>query len=149
MEVVAFGPRLTVGSEPAPGVRAVSLDELFATSDAISLHCPLTEATKNLVDAERLSRVKTGAWLINTGRGPLLDEAAVAAALVSGRLGGIGVDVLSTEPPSPENPLISAPNCFISPHTAWATLEARTRLLAVAAENLRAFAAGSPVNVVN
>ncbi|MBQ8363245.1 MAG: hypothetical protein IJX36_04870, partial [Thermoguttaceae bacterium] len=91
MEVVAFGPRLTVGSEPAPDVRAVSLDELFATSDAISLHCPLTEATRNLVDAERLSRVKTGAWLINTGRGPLLDEAAVAAALVSGKLGGVGV----------------------------------------------------------
>ncbi|MBQ7112337.1 MAG: D-2-hydroxyacid dehydrogenase [Thermoguttaceae bacterium] len=149
LDVVAFGPRLTVGSEPAPGVRAVSLDELFATSDAISLHCPLTPSTKNLVDAERLSRVKTGAWLINTGRGPLLDEAAVAAALASGKLGGVGVDVLSTEPPAPDNPLIGAPNCFISPHTAWATLEARTRLLAVAAENLRAFAAGRPVNVVN
>ncbi|MBR4102723.1 MAG: D-2-hydroxyacid dehydrogenase, partial [Thermoguttaceae bacterium] len=84
-----------------------------------------------------------------TGRGPLLDEAAVAAALVSGRLGGVGVDVLSTEPPASDAPLIGAPNCFISPHTAWATLEARTRLLAVAAENLRAFAAGRPVNVVN
>ncbi|MBR4834959.1 MAG: D-2-hydroxyacid dehydrogenase [Thermoguttaceae bacterium] len=149
MEVVAFGPHLTVGSEPAPGVRAVSLDDLFSTSDAISLHCPLTEATKNLVDAERLTCVKTGAWLINTGRGPLLDEAAVAAALVSGKLGGVGVDVLSTEPPSPTNPLIGAPNSFISPHTAWATREARARLLAIVAENLRAFAAGAPINVVN
>lgn len=149
MEVVAFGPRLTVGSKPAPGVRAVELDELFATSDAISLHCPLTPTTKNLVDAQRLTRVKPGAWLINTGRGPLLDEAAVAAALASGRLGGVGVDVLSTEPPSPSNPLLGAPNCFVSPHNAWATREARARLLAVVAENLRAFAAGTPINVVN
>ncbi len=148
MNVVAFGPRLPLGSK-IDGVRCVSLDALFSTADVVSLHCPLTEKTRNLIDVDRLKTMKPGAFLINTGRGSLLDESAVADALRSGRLGGVGVDVLSTEPPEASNPLLDAPNCFISPHNAWATFEARTRLLQIAADNLAAFLAGNAVNVVN
>ena len=148
MKVVAYGPRLTGGQE-YNGVTAVDLDELFATSDVVSLHCPLTEATRALVDAKRLAKVKRGAWLINTGRGPLLDEQAVADALNSGQLGGLGVDVLSTEPPKESNPLLSAPNCFITPHNAWASYEARSRLIQIVADNLKAFVENRVLNVVN
>ena len=127
----------------------VELDELFRRSDVVSLHCPLTEVTRGLVDARRLALMKPTAFLINTSRGPLVDEAALAAALNAGRLAGAGLDVLSTEPPRPDNPLLTARNCHITPHLAWATKAARERLLATAIDNLSAFLAGQPRNIVN
>lgn len=130
-------------------VRMVSLDEVFRQSNVLSLHCPATAETLKLVNAQRLALMKPTAFLINTARGVLVDEAALADALNQGRLAGAGVDVLSTEPPSADNPLLSARNCFCSPHFAWATLAARKRCLAVAIENVRAFLAGKPQNVVN
>lgn len=129
--------------------RFVGLDELFCASDAVTLHCPLTEETRALVDARRLESMKPTAYLINTGRGPLVDEAALAAALNAGRIAGAGLDVLSLEPPPAANPLLSAANCCITPHIAWATRAARERLLATAVANVRAFLAGQPQNVVN
>ena len=148
MKVVAYGPHLPIG-ETINGVPAVPLDELFRTSDVVTLHCPLTESTRALVDASRLETMKSGAFLINTGRGPLLDETAVANALQSGRLGGLGADVLSTEPPEASNPLLTAPNCYLTAHNAWASFEARRRLIEIAVENLRAFQRGERLNVVN
>ena len=130
------------------GPRDSELDKLFAQSDVISLHCPLTEQTRHLVDERRLALMKPGAILINTARGPLLDEAAVAAALHCGRLGGLAVDVLSSEPPSEDNPLLHAPRCVITPHIAWATLAARQRLLRTVVANVAAFQDGAPQNVV-
>jgi glycerate dehydrogenase len=129
-------------------VRFVSLDALFRGSDVVSLHCPLTDATRHLVDEDRLALMKPTALLINTARGPLLDEAAVALALADGRLGGLGADVLSSEPPSADNPLLLAPNAFITPHIAWASKEARQRLMDIVVDNVRAFLAGAPKNVV-
>jgi len=127
----------------------VDVDELFSRSDVVSLHAPLTDQTRHMVNAERLKRMKPSAVLINTGRGPLLDEQAVADALASGTIAGCGVDVLSTEPPSPENPLLSATNCVITPHNAWAAVECRHRLMTITADNLKAFLEGTPKNVVN
>ena len=129
-------------------VRFVDIDTLFSESDIISLNCPLTDETRQLVNTARLARVKQGALLINTGRGPLIDEAAVAEALTEGYLGGYAADVLSSEPPASDNPLLSAPNTLITPHIAWATTEARQRLLATAVANVKAFLAGSPQNRV-
>ncbi|MBN1393550.1 MAG: D-2-hydroxyacid dehydrogenase [Pirellulales bacterium] len=134
---------------PADGVYFVELEELFRTSDAISLHCPLTPETQHLVDAERLAWMKPTAYLINNGRGPLVDEAALADALNSDRLAGAGIDVLSVEPPPADNPLLTAKNCFLTPHIAWATTAARRRLMNTAVENIRAFLDGRPQNVVN
>ncbi|MGN1064018.1 MAG: D-2-hydroxyacid dehydrogenase [Thermoguttaceae bacterium] len=148
LDVVAYGPRLTVGTVIGH-VQAVTLETLFSTSDIVTLHCPLNNATRGLINENTLNQMKRGAWLINTGRGPLLDEQAVAAALASRRLGGVGVDVLSTEPPKAENPLLCAPNCFITPHNAWASFEARQRLVKIAVDNLKAFIDNRPVNVVN
>jgi len=125
------------------------MDELFSTCDIISLHCPLTESTYHLVNAERLKSMKPTAILINTGRGPLIDENALANALNNNEIYAAGVDVLSQEPPSTDNPLLSARNCFITPHIAWATAEARERLLQIAVENVHAFLNGKPINVVN
>jgi len=130
------------------GVKFVDIDTLFSESDIISLNCPLTDETRNLVNTARLARVKQGALLINTGRGPLIDEAAVAEALTEGYLGGYAADVLSSEPPAKDNPLFSAPNSFITPHIAWATTEARQRLLDTVVANLKAFLAGAPQNRV-
>jgi glycerate dehydrogenase len=127
----------------------VTLDYLFSTSDVVSLHCPLTPETRNLVNAERLALMKPTAVLINTSRGPLVDEAALAEALNSRRIVGAGLDVLSVEPPLADNPLVKATNCFITPHIAWATRAARTRLLQAAIENVRAFLSGKPQNVVS
>jgi glycerate dehydrogenase len=132
-----------------PEVEYVDLDELFRRADVLSLHCPLTEQTRGLVNAERLACMKSTAFLINTGRGPLLDESAVAEALNSERIAGVGLDVLSTEPPAPDNPLLTARNCIITPHIAWATGASRQRLLDTLVENLRAWQAGRPQNVVN
>jgi glycerate dehydrogenase len=149
----AFGMQVLIHTRTPPdrlpeGVVAVDLDRAFAEADIISLHCPLTEATERLVDAERLGRMKPGAFLINTSRGPLLDEGAVAEALNSGRLAGAGLDVLSVEPADRNNPLLAAKNCFITPHIAWATREARSRLFTIATENIRAFLCGNPQNRV-
>lgn len=131
------------------GIQKTTLEGLLAVSDILSLHCPLSEKTYHIINAETLAHMKPGAILINTGRGPLVDEQAVAAALHSGHLGAYGTDVMSKEQPSADNPLLSEANAFITPHIAWATLEARTRLMAIASENIKAFISGSPVNVVN
>ncbi len=147
MKVVAF---TRDPSRAAPeGVEWRSMDELFEESDFISLHCPLTPDTENLVNATRIELMKPSAYLLNTGRGQLVDEQALADALNRGRIAGAGLDVLSSEPPSPDNPLLSAKNCFITPHIAWATKAARERLMRMSAENLQAFVAGATVNRVN
>lgn len=133
---------------PGIPIRWLSLDELFARADVVTLHCPLTPETKHLVDGERLRLMKPEALVINTGRGPLVDEAALCAALHAGQLRGAGVDVLSNEPPEPDNPLFDAPRCLVTPHLAWATVEARRRLIDVTVENVAAFLRSSPQNVV-
>jgi glycerate dehydrogenase len=129
--------------------RWCELDEIFARADVISLHSPLTPQTAGLVNRERLSRVKPGAMLINTARGPLVVEADLAEALASGRLAGAGVDVVSIEPIRPENPLLKAPNCLITPHIAWAAAEARRRLMEATVANIANFLDSRPTNVVN
>lgn len=142
-------PQRYVGDPAAAEVAFVDLDPLFSESDVISLHCPLTPATDKLVDARRLALMRPGAILINTGRGPLIDEPALAAALTVGQIGGAGLDVLSVEPPPADNPLLQAPNCLITPHIAWAARAARERLLAMVVENLQGFLTDNPRNVVN
>lgn len=146
----AFGMRVLVHTRTpgadGDGLRFVGLDDLFRLSDVVSLHCPLGPATERLVNAERLALMKPTAFLVNTGRGGLVDEAALAQALAAGRLAGAGLDVLTSEPPSADNPLLAAPRCTITPHIAWATRAARARLIAVAAGNLEAFLAGAPRN---
>lgn len=148
MKVVAMTSKsadtLPEGITPAP------LDDVLASADVVSLHCPLTPSTRHLINAASIAKMKPSAILINTGRGPLVDEQAVADALNGGRLAAFGADVLSQEPPRGDNPLLSARNCFLTPHIAWATLEARTRLMSTATENVRQFIAGEPVaNRVN
>ena len=130
-------------------IKKVSMRELFANSDVLSLHCPLTDETYKLVSAEKLRLMKSSAIIINTGRGPLIDEYAVANALKSSQLGAFAADVLSKEPPSSDNPLLSAPRVYLTPHIAWATKEARTRLMQICVENIRSFLSGTPINVVN
>jgi len=127
----------------------VDLDEIFSASDIVTLHCPLTDQTENIVNAERLAMMKPTAFLINTSRGPLVDETALAGALNDGRIAGAGLDVLGIEPPAEDNPLAAAKNCYITPHIAWDTREARSRLMATAIENVKAFLSGTPQNVVN
>lgn len=150
----ALGMRV-LANDPGPpatvpeGVELVALDHLFAAADAVSLHCPLTPETRGLVDARRLGLMKPTAWLINTSRGPLVDEPALAAALRAGQIAGAGLDVLSVEPPPADHPLLGIPNCFITPHIAWATKAARQRLLDTAVDNVAAFLSGSPRNVVS
>lgn len=131
------------------GIQKTTLEGLLAVSDIVSLHCPLTDSSRNMINSHTLSCMKPGAILINTGRGPLVDEQAVADALQSGKLGAYGADVLCEEPPVSGSPLLSAPNAFITPHIAWATVEARSRLLRAAVENVRAFLSGKPQNVVS
>jgi glycerate dehydrogenase len=133
----------------AEGVRAVDMETVFRESDVVSLHCPLTPETNRLVNRERLALMKPTAFLINTSRGALVDEGALADALNSGRLAGAGLDVLDAEPPAAGNPLFAAKNCYITPHIAWATRQARQRLLDLAVENVAEFLAGRPRNVVN
>lgn len=150
---LAFGMKVKAYTSKSPdklpeGVAKADLDELFSTSDVVSLHCPLTESTRHLVNAARLAQMKPSAILINTGRGPLVDEEALAEALGSGRIQAAGLDVLTSEPPSADNPLLKAPNCFITPHLGWATKEARERLLDIATDNLRGFIAGDIRNNV-
>lgn len=151
---VAFGMKVLASKrtwkEPPPsGVEAAEIDDIFRQSDVISLHCPLTDATKHLVGERTLNLMKREAMIINTGRGPLVDEAALAQALNKGRIAGAGLDVLSAEPAKADNPLLTAKNCLITPHVAWASRESRVRLIDSTAANLQAFVAGKPVNVVN
>jgi glycerate dehydrogenase len=149
----AFGMRIlgnrrtALGPIPEGG-EFVTLDRLVEESDVVTLHCPLTPETAGMVDAAWLARMKSTAYLINTARGPLVQEADLLEALQTGRLAGAGLDVLSVEPPAPDHPLLRAPNCVITPHIAWATRAARQRLIAQSAANLAAFLAGAPVNVV-
>lgn len=150
----AFGMRVLVHTRTRPDippahVRFTPLEELLPASDVVSLHCPLTPETRHLLDARRLALLRPTAYVINTGRGPLVDEAALADALNAGRLAGAGLDVLATEPPPPDHPLLTARNCLITPHLGWTTTAARRRLMRVAFENLRDFLAGRPRNVIN
>jgi glycerate dehydrogenase len=145
MNVIVHTRRPAVNAE----VRFVDLDALFRNSDVVSLHCPLTPDTQGLVNEQRLALMKPTAYLLNTGRGPLVEEAALARALNEGRVAGAGLDVLSTEPPPADNPLLSARNCLITPHLGWASVAARRRLMGIVVENVRAFLAGRPQNVVN
>ena len=130
-------------------ITSVDKEVLMSTSDIISLHCPLNDETRNIINKQSLELMKPTAILINTGRGPLIDEQALADALNSGQLFAAGLDVLSSEPPKADNPLLDARNCYITPHIAWATFEARQRLMKIATDNLQAFAQGKLVNVVN
>lgn len=148
----AFGMRVmacTPSPRPVPEwIKLVELEGLLRHSDVVSLHCPLTATTNGLINAERITLMKRGSYLINTSRGLLLDEVAVSAALASGQLAGAAVDVLSAEPPNPDNPLLHAPNCIVTPHIAWATRAARSRLLQIAVDNVRYFLSGTPRNLV-
>ena len=145
----AFGMKVITSSRrKVEGADTVSLEDLFRQSDVISLHCPLTPETNGLINRERLSLMKRTAFLINTGRGPLVVEQDLADALAAEKIAGAALDVLSVEPPSAQNPLLQAKNCLITPHIAWATRAARARLLDIAVANVKAFQAGAPQNVV-
>ena len=148
MDVLASSRSAKVGDCDG-AVRFVETDELLKKSDFVTLHCPLTPQTTGLVNVEFIAKMKPNAFLINTSRGPVVDEQALADALKSGRISGAGVDVLSTEPPKESNPLLGCENCLITPHIAWAGFETRTRLVGIVEENLRAFVKGEPINVVN
>lgn len=152
MNVLAYHKSRTPLTSPPQGVELVELDDLLARSDAVSLHCPLTDDTRNLIDARRLALMKPTAYLINTSRGPVVDLRALGDALAAGRLAGAGLDVLPEEPPSATDDLgglLERDNCFITPHIAWATRAARQRLLTVTVANLAAFINERPVNVVS
>ena len=150
----AFGMKVkALTSKPVEAlpdnIEKASIEELLATSDVLSLHCPLTEDTRHLINVHTLQQMKPSAILINTGRGPLVEDQAVADALAEGRLAAFCADVLTEEPPRADNPLLKQPNAFITPHIAWASKEARIRLLQVATDNVRSFLSGNPVNVVS
>lgn len=147
----AFGMKvLAHTNHPAPfdGVEFVTTDELLTESDFVTLHCPLTPQTEGMVNAEFISKMKSSAVLINTSRGQVIDEQALADALNSGRLAGAGLDVLSAEPPKADNPLLGARNCLITPHIAWAGYETRARLMDICRHNVEAYLSGSPINCV-
>lgn len=155
MQVIAASVRKTSAelaacAAPVPfPVEFVELDELFRASDVLSLHCPLADQTRAIVNASTLSTMKDGAILLNLARGPLLDEAAVAAALKSGKLGGLGADVVSVEPVAEDNPLLHSPNTLLTPHIAWATLTARRNITRIISENIAGWMNGQPKSVVN
>jgi glycerate dehydrogenase len=150
---LAFGMKVkALTSKPAEtlpaGIEKASIEELFAASDVLSLHCPLTDSTRHIINSDTLRLMKPTAILINTGRGPLIDDEAVADALAHNRLAAFCADVLTQEPPSITNPLLKQPNAFITPHIAWASIDARIRLIQVATDNVRAFIMGKPQNRV-
>lgn len=147
MDVFAFTSKNSTGLPDY--IQKTTLEGLFGVSDILTLHCPLTPDTHELINARTLACMKRGALLVNTGRGPLVNEADVAEALASGQLGGYGADVMCSEPPTADNPLFAQPNAFITPHIAWASVEARQRLLNATFDNIRAFQNGHPKNVVN
>lgn len=131
-----------------PEIKMMTKEEIFTECDIVSLHCPLTEETREIVDAKRLATMKPSAILINTGRGSLINEQDLADALNNGVIYAAGLDVLSTEPPRADNPLLSAKNCFITPHIAWATKASRERLMTILVDNIKAYLSGKPVNNV-
>ncbi len=144
----AFGMTVLMsGSTPKPG--RVSTDELLSSSDIISLHCPMTKETDRIINYDNIEKMKDGVYIINTSRGGLINESDVALALESGKIAGFAADVLSSEPPKADNPIINAPNTLITPHLAWATFEARTRLMQKVQENLEGFISGNIQNKVN
>ena len=143
----AFRMNVLYHSPHAEG--SVPLDELLAKSDVISLNCRLTDQNRDLINAASIAKMKDGVWLVNTARGPLVNEPDLVAALESGKVGGYATDVVTGEPISPENPLLKAKNCLITPHIAWSTKECRERLVDVTAENIRAFLEGEPIHTVN
>lgn len=148
---LAFGMRVIASTNhPAPfdGVEFADYDTLLGQSDFVSLHCPLTDKTEGMVDAAFLAKMKPSAMLINTSRGQVVNEADLASALKNGVIAAAGLDVLSTEPPKEDNPLIGIDNCYITPHIAWAGYETRVRLMEICKENLKAFSLGKPQNVV-
>jgi glycerate dehydrogenase len=132
-----------------PEVKRVDFHELIATSDVISLHCPLTPETQFLISEGELARMKPSAFLLNTSRGPLIDERALADALMDGKIAGAGIDVVELEPPRSESLLYQAPNCFITPHIAWATSAARKRLMQTAIDNVQGYLSGQLQHIVN
>lgn len=146
MNVVAYSR--TVREEGKAIAEYVSLDELLAKSDVISLHCPLFPETKGIINKDNIAKMKDGVIILNTGRGPLINEQDLADALRSGKVYAAGVDVVSSEPIAADNPLLTAPNCHITPHLAWMTTAARKRLIDIAVKNVRAFLAGAPINNV-
>ncbi len=152
---LAFGLKLLVydnyqdRSLEKANLKYATLDDLLAQSDIISLHCPLTETTQGIINRNTIGQMKTGVMLLNTSRGPLVVEADLADALQSGKVAGVAVDVVATEPVTADNPLLGAKNCLITPHIAWAPREARLRLMNIAVDNLEAYLKGAPVNVVN
>ena len=151
MKVLAFSSKAKQEMESLgiDGIeKAGTIEELFSQSDVVSLHCPLTETTKHIVKKKTLDLMKSDAILLNTGRGPLIDEQALADALNEGRIYAAGIDVLTEEPPRNGSPLLTARNCHITPHIAWATLAARERLMQIAIDNIKAFLRGEPQNVV-
>lgn len=147
MNVVAYVPR--IHNDEPEYIKLLPLDKMLSDSDIVSMHCPLTPETEGIVNEEFISKMKDGAYFINTSRGTVVNEMALADALNSGKLGGAGLDVLSTEPPQKNNPLLSAKNCFITPHIAWASFETRKRLVSILYDNIMAFINGKPQNVIN
>jgi len=150
---LAFGMKIIFNNrskkETSIAAKQVELDALLAESDFISINCPLTAENKGFFDKHAIDKIKPTAFVVNPGRGPLINENDLADALNNDRIAGTGLDVLSTEPPRPDNPLIHAKNCAITPHIAWATFEARSRLMKIVTENLRSFLDGKPQNVVS
>ena len=150
---IAFGMNVIFNNrskkETQLSVKQVDLDTLYTESDFISVNCPLTPENRGFINKKTIDKMKPSVFLVNTGRGPLINEQDLADALNSGRIAGAGLDVLAVEPASKDNPLPKAKNCFITPHIAWATKESRTRLMHIAGENIKAFLRGSPQNVVN
>ena len=147
MEIIAYDAY--VKNSPIADVEMVDLDTLFTKSDLVSAHCPLTPETQGLVNSRRLAQMKRTAFLINTSRGPVVNNKDLAEALNADTIAGAGLDVLEVEPATPDNPLLTAKNCYVTPHIAWATKSARSRLLNTAVDNVRAFLAGTPRNVVH
>ena len=147
MKVIAN--RKNMGKAPPPGIEYVPLERLFAESDVLSLHAPLTAENEGIINTHNIAMMKPTAFLINTGRGGLVNETDLKNALLEGRLAGAGLDVLSKEPPPVDHPLIGLKNCLVTPHQAWATKESRERLIQIVADNIKAFVNGQPQNVVN
>ena len=147
MKVLAYDAYVKDSGDPA--VTMTDLDTLFTESDAVFIHCPLFPETENLVNAHRLEQMKETAFLINNSRGPIVNNQDLADALNAGKIAGAGLDVLDVEPALPDNPLLSAKNCYITPHISWATRSARSRLMNTAVDNVKAFMAGESMNVVN
>ncbi len=147
MKIMAYTP--SGKKEGYPHIEFTDLDTVLENSDYISVHCPLTDETAGLINSDFINKMKKSAYIINTSRGPVANEQDIKDALINGDIAGYGTDVLSTEPPAPDNPLLSAPNCLITPHIAWAAYDTRLRLMGILEENIKGYLSDAPVNVVN